>query len=255
MGVTYYLTKILYAFVMVPGLTVLLFGIAAFWVRRFRPFFVAAAILSWLLSTQLAGNLLLEPLEKPYNHPLRDAEADGVVVLGAGHYAGSSNLPLTQPGTKRLLYGLMVAKERGLPILFNGLGSEAGTARETATEIDRALGIGLEIAPDSVYRKTFAIYFEDRALNTIWNAKLTKDFFVHNGIEHPVVYLVTSAAHMRRAEYDFRSEGIEVIPAATDFRTNESFCYCYFFPSAEGVALCATAIREYLAGWKDRMHR
>ncbi len=251
MGAKYYLTKIIYSFVLLPGNMIVLFLISALFAKKFRKFFIFSAIVFYLLSTQFVGNLLLRPLESPYNHPPQKADVDAVVVLGSGHYEGSSNLPLTPSGTKRLLYALMLAKKQNLPILFNGLGTEADVAEESAVALNDTLGLHLVIDHNSTYTRSFRIYFEKEAQNTRQNAARTKAFFDKNAITRPRIYLVTSAAHMRRARYLFEKEGITVIPAATDFRTNEAFCYCFFFPSSEGLDLSSRAILEYLAYLKD----
>jgi uncharacterized SAM-binding protein YcdF (DUF218 family) len=251
MGLKYYLTKIVYSFILLPGNIIVLFFIAAFLAKRFKKVLLFFAILFYMLTTQYAGNLLLSPLESPYNHPPKAEKVDAVVVLGAGHYAGSSNLPLTPTATKRLLYGLMLAKKENYTVLFSGAGAEADVARKTILELNRTLDLGIGVASDDTYRSGFHIYFEHNAKNTQQNAQLTKVFFEKNGIDNPKIYLVTSAAHMKRAEFLFRQAGIEVIPAATDFRTNKEFCYCFFFPSSEGLDLCSRAILEYLAYFKD----
>ncbi len=253
MGFGYYAAKIALSFVLLPGVIVALFFLAALFARRFRGFFLTIAALFYLLSTQFVGNLLLAPLEKPWNHPLREAKVDAVIVLGSGHYKGSANLPLSQSGTKRLLYGLELAKKRNLPLIFSGAGEETLAAEATARELNENLGLDLKIATDQNLSRRFILYLEARALSTAQNAALAKTFFDRNGIEHPALYLVTSASHMYRAKRTFEKEGFTVVPAATDFRITDEFCYCFFFPSLDGLALNGTALYEYLALLKSQL--
>ena len=247
MGFKYYAMKIALSFLLLPGIMIAAFFLAALSARRFRKLFLILTALFYLLSTQFAGNLLLAPLEKPWNHPPKEAKADAVIVLGSGHYRGSANLPLSQSGMKRMLYGLELAKKKDLPLIFSGAGEETRAAVATAEELDRSFGLHLQIAQDRNLTRRFFLYPEDRAQSTAQNAALAKAFFTRNGIERPVIYLVTSASHMYRAKSAFEKAGIEVLPAATDFRITDEFCYCFFFPSLDGLALNGTALYEYLA--------
>lgn len=251
MGLQYYLTKIIYSFILLPGIVIIIFFASALFARKFRKFFLLSATLFYLLSTQAVGNLLIAPLEAPFNQPPQKIDADAVVVLGSGHYMGSSNLPLTPIATKRMLYALMLAKEHTIPILFSGLSLETKAARETIAEINRALDIKIKIEQSKKYTRTYTIFFEDKAHNTKENATRTHAFFTKNGIHSPKIYLVTSASHMKRALGFFQKEGINTTPAATDFRSSHEFCYCFFFPTREGLDLSATALYEYLALFKQ----
>jgi len=237
---SFYISKIIQSFIFPPGIIILFLLFASFFVKRFRSLFITLFFISYLLSTQYIGNKLLKPLEDPYNKPLKnDPDAKLVVVLGGGYYEGSANLPLSQSAFKRAVYGYEVAKKKDLPLLYNGTKLESKNAKLTYEEL---------------FNSAIPIYYEDKALTTIDNAKLTKLFMKKHHLENKKIYLVTSAYHLNRALKEFQKVGIRAIPAGTDFRTSSKLCFCFFFPSADGMELSYLALHEYLALLKEKLY-
>ncbi len=252
-GFSYHFQKLIESLVTTPGLFVFLFFVAALLVRKYRPFFLIAALLFYLTSIYYTGNKMVHALEKPYNIPLQEANVDGVVVLGAGYYKGSSNLPLEESSFKRFMYGIMIAKKRQLPIIYAGAFNEREAAQLTTQELNDTLDLNLTTPKDGKLRKKFAIYYTKNSANTAQNAAETYALFHEQGIAHPKIYLVTSASHMHRAKPLFEAYGIEVVPAATDFKTRSDSCYCFYYPTSKGLQLNDIAVHEILGYLRDTL--
>ena len=71
------------------------------------------------------------------------------------------------------------------------------------------------------------------------------------------ILLVSSATHMRRAVPLFEKQGLEVIPAPTDFsysdqewenllRFDGATAYTFFIPTVSGMETLQNALKEYL---------
>ena len=77
-----------------------------------------------------------------------------------------------------------------------------------------------------------SILIDEKSKNTQENATDTKDVLSHSHLQPPYL-LVTSAFHMRRAEYIFKKKGIDVIPYPCDYIAAKSKpgVLDYFVPS------------------------
>lgn len=146
---------------------------------------------------------LLEPRSPLAITDLEHAEA--IVVLGGGRM---SNAPEYDGDTvnrytlERLRYAARLTRRTGLPLLVSG-GAPAGDTPE-ATLMKAAL------------QEDFGVtvrWKEDRSLDTRQNARYSAQILQQQGIGS--ILLVTHAAHMRRAQIEFESQGIKVIPAPT----------------------------------------
>jgi len=214
-----------------------------------------SAILFYLSSIYAVGNYLVSKIEEPYNIALENTKADGVIVLGGGHYKGSSNLPLEPGAFKRLVYAIMIAKKRNLPLIFAGADYELIATQDCIKEFNKNLDLNLtNISNDKIYNK-FSITYTLNSANTIQNAMRAYDLFAKNGIKKPKIYLVTSAFHMYRARRIFEDFNFTTIPAATDFRTRSDSCYCFYYPSVNGLELTNMAIHEGLGSLRDYIKR
>ncbi len=225
---------------------------------RKLPFYLActAAVLLYLFSIEPVSDLLLKPLEDRYP-PLHYQEGEGtsgglslidaVVVLGGGTVARSPEKgsdDLREESLKRLLYGIRIYREMGkvqstppLLILSGGRVFDGGQEAE-ATIMGRYAGVwgvdpgSIRVDPDS---------------RTTWeNARYVASRF------HPrKVLLVTSAYHMPRAVWCFSRQGIEVIPAPTDYKVNRGIPYDLesFLPTLHGFQHVRKALHEYLGSF------
>jgi len=243
--ISYYISKIVQAFIFPPGIIILFLFLASFNAKRFKKFFIFLSIISYLITTKVVGNFLLKPLEAPYYTQKVSPTSSLVVVLGAGPHSGA--------GFKRITYALMIAKKNNIPLLFNGTKSEVKDANLTFTKFDKYLSLNIKYENSQKYKKEFLIYYQDIALNTKDNAKLTKVFLQNNNLLDNPIYLVTSASHMTRAKKEFEKIGIKTIPRATDFKAVLKFCYCDFVPSYDGLERSYKALHEYAGILKNQL--
>jgi len=250
MSSIYFLSKLFTYLVLPPGIFIILFFFASFYAKRFRLFFLANAVIFYLLSTTYVADWLLAPFEIPYNTALEKQPVDAVVVLSGGSNKGSANLPLGDEAYKRAAWGLMIAKSNNLPLLFSGAGinqdySESDAFLESVKEIKAYLSLDIPSAK-GLQKKEFSLYLEDKSIDTYENAKLSKLAFEKAGLKEPTIYLVTSAYHMRRAIRLYEHFGFKVIPAATGFqistRAKDAWDY---LPNGYALHKSYIALHEY----------
>ncbi len=251
MSLFYVISKLFTYLILPPGIFILVLFLAAFYAKRFKVVFLFFALCFYLLSNTFVANFLLEPLEKPYNKVLKvQKNADAVIVLGGGIIVGSANLPLTNDAYKRAIYGIMIGKSQNLPVLFSGGGlskknRESDAFITCAKELEKPFGVNIIISKN-IAIKRFSILVESKSLDTFQNAKFTKGKFQKAGVDKPVIYLVTSAYHMKRAVMLYRHFGFKVIPSATDFKIShkESNIWDYF-PKMRAFRHSFVALHEY----------
>ncbi len=235
--------KLLAGFLFPPGIFVLLFLAAAVLVRRFRIFFLSAAILFYLISTPYVGTRLITPLEQRYTLPDPiPSDIDAVIVLSGGNNLGVPNLPLMPGSFKRLLYGIMLAKRYDLPLIFSGGFRESDAATQCIQELNDT--IGLDLPHPRHFTPHFSIYFESRSRDTYENARYTKAMLRAFGLHDPKILLVTSAFHMPRAMLLFTKAGLHALPAPTDYKAS-SLRHLWYLPSVTGLRLSYFALHEY----------
>jgi uncharacterized SAM-binding protein YcdF (DUF218 family) len=98
---------------------------------------------------------------------------------------------------ERLSYGAFLANKTQLPVLVTGFRVEAA-----AMHASLARNFGIE-----------ARWVDNRAYDTFENARNSAQLLQADGIRR--ILLVTHATHMRRAVEEFRSAGLDVVPAPT----------------------------------------
>ncbi|MDJ0704092.1 MAG: YdcF family protein [Leptolyngbyaceae cyanobacterium MO_188.B28] len=214
-----FLSKLLPLFVYPLGLSCLLLVLALAWLRR-RPRRASGAIALALIILLASSNgwvaaYLTRSLE--WRHlPIADIpSAQAIVVLGGGILPADPPRPwveMTDAGD-RVLYGsrLYLAGKAPLLILSGGrITWREGGASESADMAEIAESMG---APPE------AIVQDPTSLNTYQNAVNVKQILQERGLNQ--IILVTSALHMPRSLLIFEKQGIEVIPAATDFSVSE----------------------------------
>jgi uncharacterized SAM-binding protein YcdF (DUF218 family) len=251
MGLDYHLQNAFISLITPPGVFVLLFFATAIYAKKYKKFFLVTASIFYALSTYFVGNILVKPIETPYNTPLVEEKVDGVVVLGGGHYPGSANLAVGEGSFKRVVYAIMLSKKYDLPLIFAGADEELKAAKSTISELNHTLDLNLSNHSNDRIEDHFSIIYTKNSANTIQNAMRSIDFFKSAHIENPKIYLVTSATHMKRAKAVFEDFEFTVIPAATDFKTRSDSCYCFYYPSIEGLSLSYHAMHEALGSFRD----
>lgn len=241
------ISKLIEAFLLPPGFFVVLLIGLALWLLRWRRdrlsgvIALGVAVVLYLLSTAVMGEVLIRPLEQAYPPP-EAGEAcwgDAIVVLGGGARTSSpaeGGAPaLTEQSTGRLVYGIRLARQMPFPLIFTG-GRPLGRAdrpseAEAAARVAESLGIPAD-----------RLRLEERSRNTWENAAFVRERF---NTKAPLV--VTSAWHMPRAIYSFREHGMEPVPAPTLYRSDPAPpLLTDFLPSSGGLETSSLALHEYL---------
>ena len=233
-----------------PGLiiavAILGFLIQIRWVL-FGSFIVFSSVAALLvLSLPFTGEELIHGVESRFPSlnlsAAREAgaPAGAIVVLGGGRYTDApefgENDSVNRVTLERLRYAVYLHHATGLPILVSG-GKPYGEEKSEADLMQATLTRDFQVP---------AKWVEGKSATTYENAKYSKDILSAAGIRR--VYLVTQAWHMPRAVWAFETMGISTIPAPMGFTTldkseRETLGY---FPSAHGLQLSSTALRERL---------
>jgi uncharacterized SAM-binding protein YcdF (DUF218 family) len=184
----------------------------------------------WLLSTSWVASSLQRLAQ---HYPPLDlqaaAGAQAIVILGGGgqrlyapEYGGPAAGPIL---LERLTYGAFLANKTSLPVLVTGFRIEAAAMHDSL-----ARNFGIE-----------ARWVDNRAYDTFENARNSAQLLQADGIRR--IILVTHATHMRRAVEEFRSTGLEVIPAPTGI-TDPNQTGPSFLPFADHLLRSSAAINE-----------
>ncbi len=180
---------------------------------------------------------LIEPLESRYTKFTPDISHQNIAyihVLGSGHVTDpdqSISSQLSPAGVKRVLEGVLLHKR--LPnskLIFTGYEGDTNTSN---AQMNASLALALGVLKENIIVNAAPKDTQEEAL---FCAKIV-------GSEPTV--LVTSASHMERALRLFRMQGVEVIPAATDFHKEEFMGYLRA-PRAYYFHVSSVALHEYL---------
>jgi uncharacterized SAM-binding protein YcdF (DUF218 family) len=166
---------------------------------------IAVAIL-WLAGNTIVCNMLVRMLEMQYVPSGDLPHADAIVLLAGvtGRAYPPQPVPHLGPGADRLVYAATLYKEGKARLLFL-----SGDRSESADmgEVLEMMGVP----------RTAMIGEQTDLQNTYGSARDLKAALVSHNVSR--VLLVTSAIRMPRALAVFRSLGIDVIAAPTDFST------------------------------------
>ncbi len=179
---------------------------------RWVPVPIALALIVLLLgSNSWVANSLVRSLEWQQIPEKELPTADAIVVLGGATKSAFPPRPavdLSEEGD-RVLYGAQLYREGKAPLVIASGGRvdwRGGGPSESGdmAEVLETLGV-----------PTSAILQDPSSLNTYQNAVNVRQIMKERGIQR--VLLVTSAMHMPRSLRIFQRQGIEAIPAPTDF--------------------------------------
>jgi uncharacterized SAM-binding protein YcdF (DUF218 family) len=196
---------------------------------------VAAGLLGLLtVSWPPLDWLFSRPLEMWYPvRPFPASPADAIVVLSSGvdtpHYERPFPLPDKDTYTRCRFAVWLYQHWKSLPVLAcGGRGTQpaeggAPPFAESMREVLTAAGV-----PNS------SIWTEDRSRSTYENALYGAEILRSRGVSR--IVLVVEAQSMVRAAACFRKQGIEVVPAPSDFRQ--------WGPLSEEVFLSWKAVRR-----------
>jgi uncharacterized SAM-binding protein YcdF (DUF218 family) len=181
------------------------------WARRsFYTLLLATAWL-YLCSTALFANFLTNTLEREFAPRAMSVigNADAIVLLGGGMRGDTrmGTLPDLNQRGDRLIYAVALYKAGKAPVIVLSGGGVEGARPEAQQMEDLLVVMGVPAQ---------RIVLENQSRDTHDNAVFTAQMLKASGIHR--ILLVTSAYHMRRSLALFEAQGLEVVPAPTDFQ-------------------------------------
>lgn len=220
-----------------------LLGLLLMLLGRLRGAFASVTLaLAWLYlsSTGFFANFLMGALEQGY--PPRAMSAietvDAIVLLG-GAMRGDAHmgtLPDLNQQADRLVLATALYKAGKAPLIL----ATGGAARGDRPEAEQMRDI---LAVMGVPRGH--ILLERQSRNTHDNAVYSALILQAKNMQR--ILLVTSSWHMRRAQAVFEAQGLEVIPAPTDYqRLVSTAAVPGWLPQARHLARTTYALHELL---------
>ncbi len=245
--VSLFLSKLLSLFIHPLSLGLLVIGaggVIGYWKNRYGWAVVGlGALIIWIPATPIIAGWAQGTLE--HRFPPRAVEeapsADAAVILGGA--VGAPKPPRVYPdlnGTAdRVWHAARLYHAGKAPFVIASGGTlpwKDQQFREASAM--KALLTSWDVSADSILT-------ESTSSNTYQNAVHTAEMVEERGFDR--VLLVTSALHMRRALATFRSAGVEVVPAATDYKVVEGeTTLLSLIPKAGALGGSTSAIREYV---------
>ena len=241
------LKTIVKAAILPPGSILLLF-VLSFVLRKKHPraskrIALGAFLAFYLLSTPLVSyglNRLVEQVPPASIERVEEFKPQAIVVLGGG---GDAHAPEYRDGPScseatlaRVTHGAYWAKRTELPILVSG-GLLCDHGHTEAQAMNFALGL-YGLSPK---------WKEEQSRNTHENAVFSQQFLAQSGVER--ILLVTSSYHAQRAENYFRTSGLEVLSAPTQYADPDIGLYNLFgiLPDFRDLQSSSRAVRDLIA--------
>ena len=250
-----YLSKLLPLLFYPLGLGIILLIVALILEKRRswrRGLMIAALILLWLASNRWVSYALARSLEWRHLPTETTPQAEVIVLLGGGTEPGDPPRPMAEVNAAgdRVLYAAKLYHEGAAPIILTSGGNleftsdRNSTPAEEMTELLLLLGVPAE-----------AISVQPSSQNTYEDALYSAEILAIHNIDE--VILVTSAMHMPRSKALFENQGIQVIPAPTDFtvteqnwrsafRPNLGEAVIHLLPNASALNLTTNVLKEYI---------
>ena len=183
---------------------------------RWTPLPIALVlVVIFLASNAWLSNTLVRSLEWQ-NLPQNLPNAEAIVLLGGSTKSSSFPRPMAEINEQgdRVLYAAKLYKEGKAPIIIAAGGRISWLSKEPPESSDMAELLKLMGVPLD------AIIEESDSLNTYENAINVKKILTARNIRKTL--LVTSALHMPRSLLIFKKQGIDTVPAPTDFLVSQS---------------------------------
>jgi uncharacterized SAM-binding protein YcdF (DUF218 family) len=201
-------------------------------------------------SNSFVANSLVQELEWQHIPKTELPQAQAIVVLGGATRSVAKPRPevdLREQGD-RILYGAQLYRQGKAPVVIASGGRISWRGGGAPESVDMAEILKFMGVPES------AILQDPESLNTYENAVNVKQILDERGISS--VLLVTSAMHMPRALKVFLRQGIEAIPAPTDFLVTEleleeptispQATVLSLLPTADQLDKTTRVIKEYI---------
>jgi uncharacterized SAM-binding protein YcdF (DUF218 family) len=213
---------------------------------------VTALLILYIGSNRWVSYALARSLEWRYLPLSPVPQADAIVVLGGGTESEQYPRPAVEVNSAgdRVLYAAKLFKEGKAPIILLSGGNITwlgGRSMTPAAEMAEILGL-LDVPKASIWQ-------QPRSQNTYEDALYSSQMLKEKGITQ--VLLVTSAMHMPRSVALFEHQGIDVIPAPTDYTiTREGLenlasldpqtFLVNLVPNTSSLSLTTNVLKEYI---------
>ena len=222
--------------------------------------------LMWILlvfilvsGNKLPGAYLIRKLEKAYPVYTGTDRADAIVVLGGGTVTKSLPRPMVEVNGAgdRIIYAAELYRQGLADRILLGGSYIPWRDGEVLTEngVSSPASEMAELMTDSFGIPEDALLIQDRSVNTYEEAVEDAKILRENGLSK--IILVSSATHMRRAVPLFEKQGLEVIPAPTDFsfsdqewenllRFDLETAWSFIVPTIGSMETLQNAMKEYI---------
>jgi uncharacterized SAM-binding protein YcdF (DUF218 family) len=263
-----YLSKFLPQFIYPAGLLIILLICVLILLKKHsktaRNLVIAALLIMVLGGNRVISYGLAKNLEWRYLPPVQLPQAEVIVLLGGGTESADSPRSMAEVNSAgdRVLYAGWLYKQGAAPnILLSGGNISFSNIRGTSPAAEMQQILSLIGIPES------ALWMQNKSQNTYEDALFSAQMLNDKSISR--VILVTSAMHMPRSVALFEAQGIEVIPAPTDYTvTDRSWQALTHFdpaqmamnlmPSASALNLTTNVLKEHigmlvyrLQGWME----
>jgi uncharacterized SAM-binding protein YcdF (DUF218 family) len=249
-----FLSKLLPPLVYPLGLACVLIVLALLLHRRVG--WQRAALILALLVLFAGGNRwvamgLARSLERRYLPPASLPATGAIVVLGGGTASPETPRPIPEVNSAgdRVIYAAWLYQQEKAPAILASGGLLDWTPLHTTPAQDMAALLAMMGVPPE------AIWLQPESRNTYEDARYSAQILKEKGVRR--ILLVTSAWHMPRSVRLFQAQGLEVVPAPTDFSVTDADWedmtslnlrsqILGLFPSADNLGLTTRMLREYL---------
>lgn len=259
-----FFSKLLPALVYPLGLACVLVLLALFLTGRKRVqriLLVGALLLLWVGGNRWVAAGLAHSLERRYPPPDPLPAAQAIVVLGGGTESPEAPRPMVEVNSAgdRVIYAARLYREGKADHLLVSGGNLDWERRATTPAQDMAVLLEELGVPRS------AIWLQERSQNTREDALYSAEMLKAKGVER--ILLVTSAWHMPRSLRLFEAQGLQAIPAPSDYNVTDRMwremlhsdwrsMVLNFFPSVSSLGMTTRMLKEYfglfvygLRGW------
>lgn len=238
------LEKIIAAFIMPPGLFVLLLLLFCFYLfkksesKLIKLTAVFTLLFFFFLSTAFGVQILLHPLENYADEISVNAfERHPIVVLGGGlNYQTREKAAPSIHSIQRLVKAYQLHRRLKTPLIYSGgvaIGQEKVSEADAAADFLESLGMEREF-----------YISEDQAQTTFENAAYLKKWVEENKVEK--VYLVTSAYHALRSAAVFRAQKLDFLLVHSGFIYDHQFSWLDYLPNRGAFTANLSALHEWV---------
>lgn len=243
---SFILSKIILYLILPPASLIIVMALGVLLIRRYprfaKAFIVFGLSVLSLISIRPVSDALIRPLESSFP-PLKVSSmnsANVIVVLTGGVTDLSWRSISPQPSRtslSRIIYGITLYKQApGINIIISG--GSGSPEKQNISEADAMKDMAIALG---VPAKDMLIERDSR--NTIESVNALKRL-----VGDKSIILVTSAYHMKRAVAMFKKMGVDVIPAPTDYMSEQKKASLYsLVPKASHLLTSSTAFYEYIS--------